>query len=263
MGPPPAPPGPMGFGGPVTGLGPLPRNFSNVRKHTCRFDVGIENDEKFQVARRIIGSKGANMKRIVKVSNAKLRLRGQGSGFLEGTTQQESNEPLHLCISCRDYPPYAHAVKLVEDLLTNIYSEYQRYCMENNMPMPAVRINMRENPLLYDDNVSPGGSGKRGSLFDYGSPMAWGMKGKGKGKEKGKGPGKGYDQPPPGTNIEDFPSEQEILILIDKRNQARRVCNFKEADRIRDGLRDRGIALLDDPGARGKGQEVTTWRYWR
>merc|ERR1719329_1885112 len=37
-----------------------------VRKYTCRFLLGIENDKEFQVARRIIGAKGANMKRIVR-----------------------------------------------------------------------------------------------------------------------------------------------------------------------------------------------------
>jgi hypothetical protein len=63
-------------------------------KYTCRFDIQIDNDSKFQVARRIIGSKGCNMKRIVRmcangvVGNAhniiKIRLRGKGSGFKEG-----------------------------------------------------------------------------------------------------------------------------------------------------------------------------------
>jgi hypothetical protein len=39
---------------------------SRVRKFTCRFDVGITNEKTFQVARRIIGSKGSNMKKIFK-----------------------------------------------------------------------------------------------------------------------------------------------------------------------------------------------------
>ena len=39
---------------------------SRVRKFTCRFDVGITNEKSFQVARRIIGSKGSNMKKIFK-----------------------------------------------------------------------------------------------------------------------------------------------------------------------------------------------------
>lgn len=36
-------------------------------KFTCRFDIQIDNDKEFQVARRLIGAKGCNMKRILEV----------------------------------------------------------------------------------------------------------------------------------------------------------------------------------------------------
>jgi len=60
------------------------------------------------------------MKRIIEVctKNAprgmqndivKLRLRGKGSGFKEGAKQEESKEPLHLCISSRFYDKYVQA----------------------------------------------------------------------------------------------------------------------------------------------------------
>jgi hypothetical protein len=67
------------------------------------------------VAKRIIGSKGINMKKIIettmdqigkKFNNSnellKLRLRGKGSGYKEGPDQIESEESLHLCISAKD-----------------------------------------------------------------------------------------------------------------------------------------------------------------
>ena len=71
-------------------------------KFTCRYEIQIENEKEFQVARRIIGTKGCNMKKIIEdaieqaygtranftESNAnellKLRLRGKGSGYKEG-----------------------------------------------------------------------------------------------------------------------------------------------------------------------------------
>jgi hypothetical protein len=43
-------------------------NTSNMLKQcklTCRYDIQIENEKDFQVARRIIGSKGTNMKKII------------------------------------------------------------------------------------------------------------------------------------------------------------------------------------------------------
>jgi hypothetical protein len=54
----------------------------------------------------------------------KLRLRGSGSGFKEGPEQQESNEPLHLCISAKNPQVYKDAQYLVEQLLNKIYKEF-------------------------------------------------------------------------------------------------------------------------------------------
>jgi len=59
------------------------------------------------------------------------------------------------------------------------------------------------------------------------------------------------------------PDAEEIHGMIDARNEARRQCNFAEADRLRQSLHERGVALMDEPGGRGKASEVTTWRYWR
>ena len=62
-------------------------------KYTCRYDIQIPNEREFQVARRLIGAKGCNMKRIISLCQknmpqvsevVKLRLRGKGSGFKEG-----------------------------------------------------------------------------------------------------------------------------------------------------------------------------------
>ena len=70
------------------------------RKFSVKYPIQIENDQEFQVSRKIIGSKGCNMKKIIDLSLndhvfeslsrfndpklIKLRLRGQGSGFFEG-----------------------------------------------------------------------------------------------------------------------------------------------------------------------------------
>jgi hypothetical protein len=109
----------------------------SVRKHTCRFDIGIENDKEFQVARRIIGQKGANMKRIVEATGAKLRLRGKGSGYLEGPLKEESNEPLHLCISCVTQHGYNEAVAEVARILESVHEEYRRFRRSKGLPEPV------------------------------------------------------------------------------------------------------------------------------
>jgi hypothetical protein len=108
-------------------------------KYTCKYEIQIDNDNEFQVARRLIGAKGCNMKRIVEmcsrtsdgkfISDAvKLRLRGRGSGYKEGPNNRESEEPLHLCISSKFFDKYQRACVLVQELISNVYEEFRRYC---------------------------------------------------------------------------------------------------------------------------------------
>ena len=56
-------------------------------------------------------------------------------------------------------------------------------------------------------------------------------------------------------------TETEIKTYIEARNKARRELNFMEADRIRSFLKNRGIVLIDEKGGRGRGVEVTTWKF--
>ncbi|KAF4713587.1 hypothetical protein FOZ63_030584 [Perkinsus olseni] len=237
-----------------------------IRKYTCRFEIGIENDRDFHVARRIIGTKGVNMKRIVKMSDAKLRLRGRGSGFLEGNMKRESDEPLHLCISCVDPVGYRRASREVEKLLKGIYEEYRSYCEDYGLDYPEnLTVVMREHPLLANSGSNAALNGVRDAAVATGQPFEGGWDGS-EGWHGGEFYPRGYFRVREEADCEwppNMPSIGEIEKLIDERNEARRMCNFKEADRIRDLLRANGIGLMDEPGGRGKGSEVTTWRLWR
>eukprot|EP00448_Togula_jolla_P006207 CAMPEP_0170617660 /NCGR_PEP_ID=MMETSP0224-20130122/26539_1 /TAXON_ID=285029 /ORGANISM="Togula jolla, Strain CCCM 725" /LENGTH=462 /DNA_ID=CAMNT_0010943573 /DNA_START=49 /DNA_END=1437 /DNA_ORIENTATION=+ len=215
------------------------------RKHTCRFLIGVDNDKDFQLVRRIIGTKGAHMKKIVKQTDAKLRLRGVGSGYLEGSSQKESSEPLQLCVSCMSSEGYHTAVALVEELLESVYQDYSAFCKEHGMQdtrsQPSVKQVQGDSPSSCDSPESAKKEGRR----------------RGRRGRAGKNAENAAD------SLLSAPSEEEIILMIDARNEARRQCHFTEADRIRDALHKRGVALMDEPGARGKGSEVTTWRYWR
>mmetsp|Transcript_12876 Transcript_12876/g.20385 ORF Transcript_12876/g.20385 Transcript_12876/m.20385 type:complete len:290 (+) Transcript_12876:3-872(+) len=259
-----------------TGPGAADKNAGarSMRKYTCRFIIGIENDKDFQVARRIIGAKGANMKRIVRQTEAKLRLRGVGSGYFEGAGQKESAEPLQLCISCTSQDGYKIAVKGVEDLLKRVYEEYRQFCSDSGKPKPSLEMNFSENQLVYSSRAPFSPGPPMAPLSDNEDNEYSGdalMKDK---KRNGKGAAKGttakrepvrtaegfVERGEPGPNA---PPVEEIERYIDERNEARRANNFPEADRIRKLLHARGVALMDEPGGRGRGTEVTTWRYWR
>lgn len=218
-------------------LSELPSNDSNTSeenlKFTCRFEIQIENEKEFQVARRVIGSKGTNMKRIIdkclKGVNGrahdiiKLRLRGQGSGFKEGPNNTESQDSLHLCISSKYENKFLMAVAEIEKLLKKVYREYSEFCRSRGMQDPKLE-------LIKVEKVS--------------------------GKTLVLPPSK-YKEI---EEVEEL-SEDEIEDLIDIRNEARRQCNYAEADRIRELLRKKGILLMDEKGRRGKGVEVTNWKY--
>jgi hypothetical protein len=259
-------PGALPPGGPATNIlssgVDSKASAKGVRKYTCRFIIGIENDKDFQVARRVIGAKGANMKRIVRQTEAKLRLRGMGSGYFEGTGQKESSEPLQLCISCTNGEHYKNAVRQVEELLKKVYEEYKAFCRENGKPSPDLGINFSENQLVY--SASRSASGAPMDPLDDEDDVDLGAK---KQRQQNR---KRNNTKHPETGVVErgepgplAPPVDDIERMIDERNEARRACNFQEADRIRDDLHNKGVALMDEPGGRGRGQEVTTWRYWR
>ena len=128
----------------------------NFGKYTCKYQILIANDKEFQIARRLIGSKGCNMKKIrneCKLSEEgegiKLRLRGKGSGYKEGPQNKESDEPLHLCISSKNAEEMKKACLLVDELLEKISDDYKDYCEKNNVvPVNtkiAIRIDNKSN----------------------------------------------------------------------------------------------------------------------
>jgi len=115
-----------------------------IAKLQCQFTVGIEDDSKFRIVRRIIGQGGENMKRIAEESGAKLRLRGRGSKFLEGLEQQESMDDLMLCVSGQDKAGFEHAKGLVSELLRNIYHSYDVFCQKAGKTPLALGVQVNE-----------------------------------------------------------------------------------------------------------------------
>ena len=127
-------------------------------KFTCKYNILIENQKNFHIAKKIIGSKGCNMKNIIsaalkdceytqdhKTNNLiKLRLRGKGSGFKEGPENKESNETLQLCISCKSFDLYKMTCKHVDSLFEKILKSYVNY-MKNKKG-----VNYEEKPVFYN-----------------------------------------------------------------------------------------------------------------
>jgi len=187
------------------------------------------------------------MKEIVAKSggDAKLRLRGKGSGFVERDTNSESNEPLQLCISCPRQEGYSIAARMVEELLLRMYDEYDTWCSDMGRPGRAPAIRKTERHHVGESNGSPPTRRRGGRVRKKkaaATPRAGSL-------ERGEAP-------------PNAPTVAEIEKLISDRNDARRRGDFEMADKIRDDLRARGVVLSDEKGGHGTGLTVTSWRYW-
>jgi hypothetical protein len=128
------------------------RNKQQVRghdtKHQCQFFIGIEEEPRFRVVRRIIGTAGANVKYIAEQAgpDTKLRLRGRGSKFFEGPEKQEAPEPLMMCVSVPNRTAYDTVTRLVRETLERVYDEYDSFRVANGQSALRLRVRMHEGP---------------------------------------------------------------------------------------------------------------------
>lgn len=118
------------------------------KKFQCQFTIGIEEEPSFKVVRKVLGPHGQFVKRIADTTAAKLRLRGRGSGFVEGPAQIEADDPLMLCVSVPDAEGYSAAKQQVTALLEDVYKQYLAHCKAEGIPAPSkeLRVNIHEGP---------------------------------------------------------------------------------------------------------------------
>jgi len=118
--------------------------FGDAQKFICVFQIGLEDDEEFCLVKRILGKAGNNMRRIAEECSAKVRLRGLGSGFVEGADGKEANMPLQLNVSCTDFDSYRAAAERVATLLRDLYKHFRRYIRSKGMDPPDLKISLEE-----------------------------------------------------------------------------------------------------------------------
>lgn len=130
-------------------------------KFVCHFEVGLEDDDEFCLVKRIYGKGGCNLKNIAEKYNVKLRLRGRGSGFLEGRgKKQEADTCLKLYCSCENSESYVGAVNEVAALLSNLYRHYRRYARSKGLEPPELAVaiieEIRSDHGIYRTNMDQG-----------------------------------------------------------------------------------------------------------
>lgn len=139
---------------------------SIVQKITCKYELDVFDDQHahgFLLSKRIIGPKGSNMKKIIEEcfndrpfesDSVKLRLRGRGSGYREGPSNKECNEPLHMCISTKNQLYYDRCTGLIERLLLDICQSYDTYIHKNQKTHEQQQHRPPYNIRLYKKESS-------------------------------------------------------------------------------------------------------------
>ena len=130
-------------------------------KYVSRYIVQIENEKNFPVTKMIIGNKGTLLRNIlfdncIKYGDhtTKIRLRGKGSGYKEGPKNEESKDPMELCISSLNMISFSRCSVAIENLLLQIYCQYYSYqCKslmdkKNNDNSNNNNNKMRNNPIV-------------------------------------------------------------------------------------------------------------------
>ena len=103
-------------------------------KYVSRYIVQIENEKNFPVTKMIIGNNGKLLRQILLDNcincgdnSTKIRLRGRGSGYKEGPKNEESKDPMELCISSLNMLSYIRCSQAIENLLLQVYYQYYVY----------------------------------------------------------------------------------------------------------------------------------------
>jgi hypothetical protein len=117
-------------------------NNSISNKHIGTYFVQIEQEKYFNVVNRIIGNSGEKLKFIINnfseydfdSHKLKIRLTGKGSNFKDRYSNTSNNEhdDLKLYVSSINSSVFDSACCMIENLLSEIYSEYREFLIERN-----------------------------------------------------------------------------------------------------------------------------------
>lgn len=74
------------------------KSLAGFQNNVAKLPIFLDAPFAFDLRSRVVGMGGTNLNYIQTETGATVTLRGKGSLFIDPTTQNESNEPLHLYI---------------------------------------------------------------------------------------------------------------------------------------------------------------------
>jgi hypothetical protein len=121
----------------------------------------MENVPGFNLRAQVVGQGGAYVKHIQQETGCRVQIKGRGSGFLEHSTGQESDEPMYLHVAGPQPPQVQKAKELCEDLLKSVRQNYENF--KANPPPQRMES--------YTDGY--GADAQRGGYSSYGRSSSY------------------------------------------------------------------------------------------
>ncbi|KAJ5673863.1 hypothetical protein N7462_009302 [Penicillium macrosclerotiorum] len=122
-----------------------------------RIPIDLEPIPGFNLRAQVVGQGGAYVKHIQQKTRCRVQIKGRGSGFIESSTGQESDEPMFLHVAGPDPNDVQAAKELCEDLLANVREQYQNF--KDNPPQHSYGGYGRGGGDRYHDRGDRGGGG--------------------------------------------------------------------------------------------------------
>lgn len=126
------------------------------KKYVSQYFIQIENEKDFQVTKILIGNNGVLLRKIIFDNciyyndySTKIRLRGKGSGYKEGPNNEESNDPLELCVSSLNLVSFVRCCFHIENILRNIYYQYYLYQCKVNFLSKSKDVPVLKKIMKY------------------------------------------------------------------------------------------------------------------
>ncbi|OAL35508.1 hypothetical protein AYO20_05127 [Fonsecaea nubica] len=121
-----------------------------------RIPIDMENIPGFNLRAQVVGQGGAYVKHIQQETGCRVQIKGRGSGFMEHSTGQESDEPMYLHVAGPQPAQVQKAKELCEDLLANVRVNFEHF--KANPPPP--RMESYTDGYGADANRSSYGHGR-------------------------------------------------------------------------------------------------------
>eukprot|EP00448_Togula_jolla_P009947 CAMPEP_0170604146 /NCGR_PEP_ID=MMETSP0224-20130122/19271_1 /TAXON_ID=285029 /ORGANISM="Togula jolla, Strain CCCM 725" /LENGTH=419 /DNA_ID=CAMNT_0010929037 /DNA_START=44 /DNA_END=1303 /DNA_ORIENTATION=+ len=111
-------------------------------KTSCRFRVGIEDDQAFRVVRRLIGPSGQHIKSITEGSHgAKVWVCGRG---VQTRDPSEAEEPLTIKACASSTDSLDQAAALIKQLLERVHQDYYKFCLAIGKALPVLSVQQED-----------------------------------------------------------------------------------------------------------------------